>query len=37
MITLYNVADIRTGNVYAVVKVKANKARWFVPAEEWAE
>ena len=30
MITLYNVMDIRTGNVYSVVKVKANKAKWFV-------
>lgn len=32
MITLYDVMDIRTGNIYSVVRVKANKARWFVPA-----
>ena len=29
--------DTRTGNVYSVVKVKANKARFFVPVEEEAE
>ena len=31
MVTLYNVIDIRTGQHYSVVRVKANKARWFVP------
>ena len=34
MITLYDVTDIRTGQRYSVVRVKAGKARWFVPAEE---
>lgn len=34
MITLHNVMDIRTGNTYTIVKVKASKARWFVPASE---
>lgn len=33
MITLHDVMDTRTGNVYSVVKVKANKAKWFVPVE----
>lgn len=37
MITLRNVMDIRTGNIYSVVKVKANKARYFVPVEEEEE
>lgn len=32
MVTLFNVMDIRTGNVYTVAKVKASKARWFIPA-----
>jgi len=32
--TLYNVIDIRDGRHYSVVKVKAAKAKWFVPAEE---
>lgn len=34
MVTLYNVMDIRTGNVYSVVVVKASKAKYFVPVEE---
>lgn len=34
MITLYDVMDTRTGNIYSVVKVKANKAKWFVPISE---
>lgn len=33
MVTLYNVEDIRTGNFYSVVRVKANKARFFIPAD----
>lgn len=33
MVTLRNVIDIRTGNVYSVVKVKENKARYFTPVE----
>lgn len=33
MVTLYDVIDIRTGNHYSVVKVKKNKAKWFVSAE----
>lgn len=33
MITLYNVMDIRTGNIYSVVRVKESKAKWFVPVE----
>ena len=34
MITLHNVMDTRTGNVYSVVKIKANKAKWFVEVNE---
>ena len=34
MITLYNVMDIRTGGIYSVVKVKSNKAKWFVPIDD---
>ncbi len=34
MITLHNVIDIRTGQHYSEVRVKASKAKWFVPAEE---
>ena len=34
MVTLYNVMDTRTGQHYSVVRVKENKARWFVPVEE---
>ena len=34
MITLYNVIDIRTGQRYSIVRVKENKARWFVAADE---
>lgn len=37
MITLRNVMDIRTGNEYSVVRVKANKARYFVPIVEEPE
>lgn len=33
MITLYNVMDTRTGNVYSVVRIKANKVKWFVEVE----
>lgn len=33
MIELHNVMDIRTGKVYSEVRVKANKAKWFVPVE----
>ena len=33
MVTLYDVIDIRNGQHYSVVKVKANKAHWFVLAE----
>lgn len=33
MITLTDVIDIRTGKHYSVVKVKANKAKFFVPAD----
>lgn len=32
-IKLFNVRDIRDDRVYSVVIVKANKAKWFVPAE----
>lgn len=34
MITLCDVMDTRTGQCYSVVRVKANKARWFVPVEQ---
>ncbi len=37
MITLHNVIDIRTGRHYSEVRVKANKARWFVPDDETEE
>ena len=30
MIELHNVMDIRTGNIYSVVRVKASKAKWFI-------
>lgn len=32
MVTLYDVFDTRTGRHYSVVKVSANKAKWFIPA-----
>ena len=32
MITLHDVIDTRTGRHYSVVMVKANKAKWFIPA-----
>jgi len=37
MVTLYDVIDTRTGQHYSVVRVKTNKARWFVAAEEISE
>ncbi len=33
-VTLYNVIDIRTGQYYSVVNVKANKAKFFIQANE---
>ena len=36
-ITLYDVIDIRTGQYYSVVNVKANKAKYFIPANEETE
>jgi len=32
MITLYNVIDIRTGQFYSEVVVKAKNAKYFIPA-----
>ena len=32
MVTLYDVFDTRTGRHYSVVRVSANKAKWFIPA-----
>ena len=37
MKTLYDVIDLRDGRHYSVVKVKANKTKWFVPATEETE
>lgn len=34
MITLRNVIDIRNGQHYSVVRVKANKAHWFISEED---
>lgn len=34
MVTLYNVIDTRNGQHYSVARVKANKAKWFVPADQ---
>ena len=36
-VKLFNVIDIRTNQFHSVVIVKANKAKWFVPAVEEAE
>lgn len=34
MITLYNAIDIRTGNLYSVVKIKESKRKFFVEQGE---
>ena len=34
LVTLYDVIDVRTGRHYSVVRVSANKVKWFIPANE---
>ena len=34
MITLNDVIDTRTGRHYSVVRVKENKAKWFIPYDQ---
>ena len=37
MVTLYNVVDTRFGMYCSRVVVKASKAKYFIPEDEWEE